>query len=180
MEMAIFMMFFLFFMFIVFIVIIGLYLLNSFGLMGILKTNGEKTPALAFVPYYNTYLLGKVGSDNKDSLSKLGIALLVMQIAVSFASSFMGFMISMVENSRYINEEAIILPVLFFMLVTLGYMVLYYVAYSRIFVKYSKNGVLLTVFNILFGGGILGPIFLFAIRNNKLVVTENVDVIQQI
>jgi len=173
-------MFILFLLFIFLILSVGIYLLNSFGLMGILKTNGEKTPALAFVPYYNTYLLGKVGSDNKTGVSKLGISLLVMQIVTSFASSFLGFMVSMVENSRYIDEEIIILPALFFMLVLLGYMVLYYIAYSRIFMKYSKNGVLLTVVNILFGGGILGPIFLFAIRKNKPISAENADVIQQI
>ena len=180
MEMAAVMMIVLFFIFIAIIISVGLYLLNAFGLMGILKTRGEKTPSLAFVPYYNTYLLGKVGSDNKEGMSKLGIATLVMQIVMSLSSSFFGMTAYLINNSRYIDEEIIILPALFFGLVSLGYMVLYYIAYSRIFLKYSKNGVLLTVFNILFGGGILGPIFLFAIRNNKPVNEENNQVVQQI
>lgn len=180
MEMAVVMMIVLFFIFIAIIISVGLYLLNAFGLMGILKTRGEKTPALAFVPYYNVYLLGKVGSDNKNGVSKLGIALLVMLIVLSFASSFLGMVVSMAEHSRYIDEEAIILPALFAMLVVMGYMVLYYIVYSRIFLKYSKNGVLLTVFNIIFCGGMLAPIFLFAIRNNKPINEENNDAIQQI
>lgn len=180
MEMAFVMILVLFFIFIIFALVVGLYLLNSFGLMGILKTRGEKTPALAFVPYYGTYLLGKAGSDNKEGTSKLGIALLVMQIVVSFASSCIGFCTSMVQNSKYINEEIFIIPVLFSTLVCLGYMVLYYIAYSRIFIKYSKNGTLLTVFNIIFGGGLLGPIFLFAIRKNKPVNEQNTEAVQQI
>ena len=180
MEVAVVMVFVLFFIFIAFAVVIGLYLLNSFGLMGILKTRGEKTPALAFVPYYSTYLLGKVGSDNKEGVSKIGITLLVMQIAVSFASSFIGFAASMTQRAGHVNEELLILPMLFCTLVCLGYMVIYYIAYSRIFMKYSKNGTLLTVFNILFGGGLLGPIFLFAIRKNKPVNEQNAEAVQQI
>ena len=39
---------------------IGSYLLNSFGLMGLLKTVGEKSPVLAFVPYLNSYYLGRI------------------------------------------------------------------------------------------------------------------------
>ena len=180
MEMAVVMMFVIFFIFLGVVISVGLYLLNAFGLMGILKTRGEKTPALAFVPYYNVYLLGKAGSNNKEGMSKLGIATLVMQIVMSLSSSFFGMMMSLVQNSRYMHDEILILPALFFILTMMGYMVLYYIVYSRIFLKYSKNGVLLTVFNILFGGGILGPIFLFAIRNNKPVNEENTGAVQQI
>lgn len=145
---------------------IGSYLLNSFGLMGLLKTVGEKSPVLAFVPYLNSYYLGRVGSKDPNSFSKLGITFVIMQIVMGIFSFILGFIISFVEE-RLLSEEIMIIPAILIMLVTIAYMVIYYIIYSRIFLKYSKNGIIFTLVNIFIGGGILAPILLFAIRNNK-------------
>ena len=41
-------------------------------------------------------------------------------------------------------------------------------AYSRIFLKYNKNGLLFSIINFLFGFGIFSPIFLFFIKIDKI------------
>ena len=147
---------------------IGMYLLNSFGLMGLLKTVGEKSPGLAFVPYLNSYYLGRVGSKDPNKFSKLGITLVIMQIVMPIFAFVLGFTTPFIEEGM-LPEEIIIIPVLLTVLVALAYMVIYYVAYSRIFLKFSKNGLVFTLVNIFVGGCSLAPIFLFVIRNNKPV-----------
>ena len=42
------------------------------------------------------------------------------------------------------------------------------VAYSRIFLKYNKNGLLLSILNFVFGFGIFSTIFLFFMKINKV------------
>lgn len=148
---------------------VGIYLLNSFGIMGFLKGLGDSTPALAFVPYLNTYYLGRIGSKEPSKVSALGITLVCLQVAVSLICGIGSTFINIID----IEEEFLIIPVIFMMLLSLAYMVVFYIAYSRIFIKYSKNGVLFTVLNILLGGGILGSIFLFVLRNNKPLDEQN-------
>ena len=153
---------------------IGTYLLNSFGLMGILKTNGESMPALAFVPYYNNYLLGKVGSKDTKKVSKLGIAFVCLQVFVSIFSFVFGFIFSLINDSMSFSEDILVIPAIIMILISIAYLVIYYIVYSRVFLKYSKNGILFTLLNIFIGGGFLGSVFLFVIRKNKpLDIEEN-------
>lgn len=155
---------------------IGSYLLMSFGVMGLLKGLNDKTPALAFVPYLNTYYLGRIGSKDPSKVSSLGIALVCLQVAVSFISFFSG-MFSALFGTLEIDSIVAVIFMIIIMLISLAYLVVFYITYSRIFMKYSENGVLFTILNILVGGGILGNVFLFILRNNK-PITENIIVEQ--
>lgn len=157
------------------VISIGSYLLKSFAIMGFLKGFGDKTPALAFVPYLNTYYLGRIGSKNPDKVSKLGITFVCLQLAVSIASGIFSIFINILK----VDDIIAIIPTIFMILITLAYMIVFYIVYSRIFIKYSQNGVLFTILNILIGGGILGVIFMFILRKNKPVYEQEKCVIQQ-
>lgn len=161
---------------------VGSYLLMSFGLMGLLKGINDKTPALAFVPYLNTYYLGRIGSKDPNKVSSLGIALVCLQVAVCFVSFFSGMLSGMFPQLFDVlssDSVVVIIFVVITMLISLAYLVVFHITYSRIFMKYSKNGVLYTVLNILICGGILGNVFLFTLRNNRPIDEIKNSVVEQ-
>ncbi|WP_243292813.1 hypothetical protein [Bacillus sp. FJAT-47783] len=135
---AFFLSFFLFF------AVIGIicYVLFAIGLMNIAKRENIENPWLAWVPVAQAYTVGKIVSHKLGENS--GWIVLGLNVLSILASSIpiLGALVS--------------IAVAIFMFV-----VLYWV-----FEKYSNKAVIMIVFTVL-TVGVLGPIFMFAIRNNQ-------------
>lgn len=139
------------------------YIFMGLGLMEIGKSMGEKNSWLSWIPYANQYLLGKLGMNHT-----VGLILVIASGIISFLS-FIAGMISGIINEG-IMEELIIgyIGITFvIVMITIAIMVLYYISCHNIYKKFSDKAVIMTVFTVLTGGA-LAPVFLFAIRNNKL------------
>lgn len=144
-------------LFAVFIYMIIAYLFESSAIMRFRKNLGNKKNIIAFIPFYNKYLLGKI-SDNKP----LGIVL-------SFTSilGVISFILFYCMNSSFYFWLFLILSFISFLLEN--------IISSDIFKKYSKYNVVFTVFSIL-SLGILRPIFLFALRSATLIDNDNSNI----
>jgi len=139
------------------------YIFMGIGLMEIGKSMGEKNSWLSWIPYANQYLLGKLGMNHAVGL------ILVIGSSIISVLSFIAGMINGIINEG-IMEELIIgyLGIIFVIfMIALAIMVLYYISCHNIYKKFSDKSVIMTVFTVLTCGA-LAPIFLFAIRNNKL------------
>ena len=135
------------------------YIFTSFGLYKIAKREEEKTYAFAWVPYLNQYLLGKLAFKSRVQaiiMLILNIIVLVMSISVLFIS---------IDNIHimYIAIASFIMS-----LITCVYT---FIAHYKIYSKYSRSTVLMTILDII-SFGILGPIFIFAIRNNEVKINN--------
>lgn len=162
-----FLMVFLVFFICIMIVAVGLSIMNyvftGFGLMQMGKTMGEKAPWLSWIPYANQFMIGRLGMNNT-----VGILLVASNVVSTILGSILGFLSTLVEETA--SEELSIVVVILgiiVMIYSIAVSVLYYIACHKLFNKFSDKSVLMTIFNVLTGGGI-APIFLFAIRNNKL------------
>ena len=144
---------------------IALYILNGFGLMELAKTCSEKYPYLSFVPYASTYLTGKLAFNSKKS----AIIYLVSQIAllVIYYIAYFGLSIAqeIFELDTHTTSIAMIVIPFLFSLVLLA---ITSVAMYKLYKRFSEKYVILTTFTVL-TGGMLAPIFIFAIRKNKIL-----------
>jgi uncharacterized membrane protein len=129
------------------------YAFNSYGLYEIAKRKEEKNALIAWIPYINKYILGKVSF--KSSIH--GILLVFLNIIEIISLCILLF----VRSIKVVNNISIAILVL--SIITSVYT---YVAHYKLYRKYSKSTILMTVLDIL-SFGILGPFFIFAIRNNE-------------
>lgn len=130
------------------------YAFNSYGLYEIAKRESEKNPALSWVPYINKFILGRIAFKSNIQgiiLTILGIISIVLSIAVLFIKTTKTVLLELVIASIIIS---VILAIYTF------------IARYRIYKKYSKSTVLMTILDII-SCGILGPFFIFAVRNNE-------------
>ena len=167
------------------------YVFMALGIGGMMKSFGMPHPGCAFIPFYNTYLLGKVAEESSlrlgDSKVKpFGKILLIMQIVTSAASFLMGFgsgiaqMIQvLVQKSASSTSEISVLGIFFFLfmlliwiisiaiqIITIIYCVFYYIATYKIFKCFvPKNAVLFLVLSIVFS--ITTPFIFFFIRKKE-------------
>lgn len=133
------------------IFIVIAYLFESIAIFSFRKNHGYKNNIISFIPCYNKYLYGKI-ADSKilgSIVSVISLSKLVCFILYFF----------------YSNSLAFWLLIVF----TIINFILNAVLSSRIYKKYSKQDVLFTILSII-TFGVLRPIFIFAIRNNKEVV----------
>lgn len=139
------------------------YVFDGFGLMEMAKKKNEKYPWLSWVPYAKEYLRGKLAYNTNIG----GTAFLCVTIGVSIISFIVGFILGLM--SEYCNDLTIgvIIPHIFIMMLSIGYSVYYYITIYKLYKQFSGKYVIMLVFTIL-TGGFLAPIFIFAIRNNKL------------
>ena len=141
-------------MFLIYFVIgIISYAFVSIGLFEIARREKIKHGYLAWIPYLNKYVLGRIAFKNKIH----SVILTVLSIGVFLSSSIMIFIKS---NSTY--TFALISFILSIILSVYSYF-----AHYKVFKKYSKSTVLMTVLDVI-SCGILGPFFIFAIRDNDL------------
>lgn len=130
-----------------------LYILNSVALHKIGKRQGISWSWIAWIPFLNIILLAKIAYDN-----------LLLQILMPLLSFFGGDK----ETTKVDNTE---ITTGFFnapigSILSLAYTILTFMCAYQIYKRYSKSYVAMTVLTVL-SLGLLTPIFLFAIRNNK-------------
>ena len=130
------------------------YVFNSIGLYEIAKREKEKPYFIAWIPCVNKYLLGKIAFKSDTH----ALILTFLSIGTTLFSLFIIFMYGELYAILAIFSISFILSI-----ITAIY---YFIARYRIYSKYSKSTILMTIFDIV-SCGILGPIFLFAIRNNN-------------
>ena len=129
------------------------YAFNSYGLYEIAKRENENNQFLAWIPYLNKFALGRLAFKSNIHgilLVTFNIIGLICLLALLFIST---------------NEEAIIafslISIIMFVITTIY---LYFARY-KLYKKYGKSTILLTILDVI-SCGILGPFFVFAIRNN--------------
>ena len=187
----------LYYMF-VFAVSLATYLLQAFAIFKMAKNMGYNNPWLAFIPFANVYMFGKVAetyikSDGRPS-AKFSKILLTLQIILMAILVLLVVLIVMVlffeaTGTYFLSPEietlaasAMVLPVLLAIFAMLGvaiaYAIINYVALWRIFALYNyKNATLFLVLTLFVG--VLTPIFLFVLRNKEPMFTMEQRVKQQ-
>ena len=139
------------------------YILDGFGLMEMAKTKNEKYPWLAWIPWAKEYLRGKIAYDTDHGAAVyLGVT-----IGINVITSIISFLSGFVSDFNDGASVLFIIVSMFMAILSIGYSVFYYITQHRIYVKFSKNATIMTIFTIL-TGGFLAPIFNFAIRKNNL------------
>lgn len=187
----------LYYMF-VFAVSLATYLLQAFAIFKMAKNMGYNNPWLAFIPFANVYMFGKVAetyikSDGRPSakFSKILLTLQIILMAILVLLVVLIVMILFIEatGTYFLNPEietlvasAMVLPVLLAIFAMLGvaiaYAIINYVALWRIFALYNyKNATLFLVLTLFVG--VLTPIFLFVLRNKEPMFTIEQRVKQQ-
>lgn len=152
----------IFFLFIAMSIIIVIYLLivyifESIFIMKVLKNSRKKTYLLAWIPFYNKYLLGRIA--NKKVLGVM--------------SALTGLTLTGMSIYFYINSIFDVKLFSFFLVLVLIDFIINIVISHRIFKKaLVKYGDILTIISVL-TLGLLRPIFLFAIRNKEQVLLKN-------
>ena len=151
------------------------YLFQAIGLYQMSKRRGYRHAGLAFVPVVGGYVLGGV-ADNINACygkkSSWRIWTVVLQalnlvggavLLVVFFQRLPALFYSNYESPYFIFSffMPILTTSLFVSLLSIGYMVVFYIVLYRIFQDYSTNAVLFVVLSILFG---ISPFFLFALR----------------
>jgi len=143
-----------------FAILLALYIAKSLAISKFLSLEGKTFSIGAFIPILNTYLLGKIGDKSNYNISIFGIIIsLYLAIVLIFLKNIfdaLGNFVKFGENTWFLFP-VIILCIIFRC-----------VAYSRIFLKYNKNGLLFSILNFVFGFGIFSPIFLFFIKIDKI------------
>ena len=139
------------------------YIFDGFGLMEMAKTKNEKYPWLSWIPYAKEYLLGKLAYSSNIGAT----AYLCVTIGVSIISFIVSFVIGLIGEIYGELTLTLLIPYIFIILLGIAYSVFYYITMYKLYKQFSDKAEIMIVFTIL-TGGILSPIFLFAIRKNKL------------
>ncbi|MBO5477244.1 MAG: hypothetical protein J6A15_05765 [Clostridia bacterium] len=127
------------------------YAFNSIGLNKLAKREGKASAFLAWIPYLNNYTLGRIAfKSNKHAIAMtaLGVFSLIFLIAMFFVDLSMFYTLAIAS--------------FIFSAISSVYN---FIAHYKVYAKYSKSTILMTVLDVI-SFGILGPFFIFAIRNN--------------
>ncbi len=172
--------------------IIGIvsYVFQSIGLYRMAKNLGFNNCWMAWVPFFSTYIFGKIGSkyvkrDGRPS-AKFGGWLIGLEIALFLVLT--GFIVSLVltvifgismetagVNSPSPSFLGGVISMLFTYLAILGisiaFSVIYYIAYWRMLSIFdSSNATAFLIISILFS--ITLPFFIFAVSKNTPCLTQ--------
>ena len=141
-----------------FMIITGavLYIFNSYGLYKLAKNEDNKNSYIAWVPYLNRIIEGKIAFGN----STLGITMFILQLLSIILMIVTVF-------SKNMQPQALVLLSVFSFILSAIFKIIDFVAHYSIYSKYSKSTILMTILDIL-SLGLLGPLFIFAIRDNEL------------
>lgn len=167
------------------------YVFMALGIGGMMKSFGMPHPGCAFIPVYNTYLLGKVAEESSvrlgdSKVQPFGKILLIIQIVTSAASFLLGFgsgiaqMIPVLVQKSASSTSEISVPGIYFFLsmlliwiisivitiITIVYCVFFYIAVYKIYKCFvPKNAVLFLVLSIVFS--VTTPFIFFFIRKKE-------------
>lgn len=126
-------------------IIIVCYVLMAIGLMKMNEQLGFEGGWMAWVPFCNSYLLGKL------AISKpIGWILAILTI---YNSS---------EKFRFLAQP-------FNTIAYVSVFVLTIICFHRIYRKFSTKAISMTALTIM-SGGLLAPVFIFAIRKNSVMM----------
>jgi len=117
------------------------------------KKENIKNPYIAWIPYINRYILGKIAFKsviNAIMLVLLNIIELILLSVILFVKSI----------------EVLYLFVIISLVLSIVVTVYTYFARYKLYKKYSKSTIIMTILDVV-SCGILGPFFIFAIRNNE-------------
>jgi hypothetical protein len=140
------------FIFFILAIVLVFYIFMALGLMKMADRLGHKGTWMAWIPFCNSYLLGKVAISKAIGWVLVGLTLLA---GTSMSDS--------AEGSVKIS----LLPEPLRSIVAIALFVLTVVCLNKIYKKFSTKSTVMTVFTVL-SLGILSPIFVFAIRNNPI------------
>ncbi len=181
-----------------FAVSLATYLLQAFAIFKMAKNMGFGNPWLAFIPFANVYMFGKVAetyikSDGRPSakFSKILLALQIILMVILVLLIILIVIVIFIEatGTYFLTPEietlaasAMVLPVILAIFavcgISISYAVIHHVALWRIFALYNyKNATLFLVLTLFVG--ILTPIFLFILRNKQPMFTMEQRVKQQ-
>jgi hypothetical protein len=130
-------------LFLLVLIVSPFYILGSIGLMVIARRRGLKHERYAWVPLARSYLLGEVAFEDK----RAGFVFVGLQIISFIFGSSKGYGRRGADSSLFVFRV---------------------MAYHEIYKRMSDKAVLMTIATVL-SLGLLGPIFLFAIRNNAIL-----------
>lgn len=130
------------------------YIFNAIGLYELAKREQVSPSLLAWIPYLNKYILGILAFDS----SVQAIIMIIFSILCFILSLLMFFIHSSINL-------IFILAIVSFILSIIS-AIYTFVARYKVYSKYSKSIIIMTVLDII-SCGIMGPIFIFAIRRNK-------------
>ena len=125
------------------------YVLNSIAIMCMCRHLGYKAPALAWIPFYDKYLLGKIAKSKM-----LGGLLMLLNIATICFWTYL----YMQYEFQAIVFGIVLLPKVFSFILQM--IILHKIYMSTI----SKRASIMTVFSVV-SFGILTPIFLFVAKD---------------
>ena len=148
------------------------YILSCMGLMKIADKNGIRYSYLAWIPIINLFLFGKLGF--KSTVTSVIFFILSLIYPYSFLFNTCTIVSAPISNIPalngiyYTNSINVNNTLLFIMsIIAIIFIIMYLTALYRIYRKMSTKYVMMFIFSLL-TGGLLIPIFLFAIRNNPL------------
>lgn len=130
------------------------YAFNSIGLNKLAKREEKASSFLAWIPYLNNYTLGRIAfKSNKHAIAMtaLSIITLIFALAIFFVHADLNMLYSLAIASFVFSAISSIYNL---------------VAHYKVYDKYSRSTILMTVLDVI-SLGILGPFFIFAIRNNE-------------
>ena len=143
------------------------YILSCVGLMKIADKNGIRYSYLAWIPFLNFFVLGKIVF--KSTITSIFFFILSVfypysiLLAIFKSNSTPNLKDFIPQYTHWFNVSPILVAV--FNIILVVFIVLYYVALYRVYKKMSTKFVMMFILSLLCNE-ILVPIFLFAIRNN--------------
>lgn len=129
------------------------YAFNSIGLDKIARREEKPPFFLAWIPYLNNYALGKIAFHSNLHaflMTSLSVFALLFSIAVFFVRTDFSVLFSLALSSFLFSATSAVYT---------------FIARYKVYDRYSKSTILMTVLDVI-SLGILGPFFIFAIRNN--------------
>lgn len=147
------------FIFIIIFYVLISYIFESLAITSMSKNLKSKNIYTGWIPFYNKYILGKIGNSEP-----LGITLFITTL-ISTITIILFF----------IFKEPQPVLIIIFLLSVLTTFILDIILSNKIFNKYSKNFKdVMTALSVL-SLGFLRPIFLFIIRNKKENIWVNMN-----
>ncbi len=165
------------------------YIFQSIGLFKMSKTLSFAHPWMAWVPIFNIYTFGKIGSryvkQNGRSSANFGgwlTGLYIAQLitAIGCIASIIPFILTVFEmestgtdirpdNTVIVATLVLIISAFAVFIISIAYLVVYYIALWRVYAVFSnENATVFLIISILFN--VATPFIIFAIRNNEPVI----------
>ena len=130
------------------------YAFYAIGLNTMAKREKKPPFFLAWIPYLNNYALGKIAFHSNMHafiMTALSVLALIFSIATLFVRADFSMIFSLAISSFLFSATSAVYN---------------FIAHYKIYDRYSKSTILMTILDVI-SFGILGPFFIFAIRNNE-------------